>query len=103
MLSAFDKNSSFCANCRHSKRSCFDTVGDHTVITDRIEAASFGMAAISTKGRVFVEGAQHLHMITFLNHLREIGAGFEIKNDGIDFFYKGPLKGGLHLETDVHP
>jgi len=75
----------------------------HHVLTDRIEAASLGMAAISTKGRVFVEGAQHSHMITFLNKLREVGAGFEIKNEGIEFFYNGPLKGGLHVETDVHP
>ncbi len=76
---------------------------EHTVITDRIEAASFGMAAISTKGKVFVEGAQHLHMITFLNKLREVGGGFNVKATGIEFFYKGPLKGGLHIETDVHP
>ncbi len=76
---------------------------EHTVITDRIEAASLGMVAISTKGRVFVEGAQHAHMITFLNKLREVGAGFEVKSNGIEFFYKGPLKGGLFVETDVHP
>ena len=76
---------------------------EHTVITDRIEVASFGMAAISTKGKVFIEGADHLHMITFLNRLLEIGAGFNIRNNGIEFFYKGPLKGGIHVETDVHP
>lgn len=76
---------------------------EHTVLTDRIEAASFGMAAISTKGRVFVEGAQHQHMITFLNVLREVGAGFHVRNDGIEFFYQGPLRGGVHIETDVHP
>ena len=76
---------------------------EHTVLTDRIEAASFGVAAISTKGKVFVEGAQHHHMITFLNKLREVGGGFNIKNNGIEFFYKGPLKGGIHIETDVHP
>ncbi len=76
---------------------------EHTVITDRIEAASLGMAAISTKGRVFVEGAQHPHMIAFLNKLRELGAGFHIRNNGIEFFYRGPLKGGILLETDVHP
>lgn len=76
---------------------------EHTVVTDRIEAASLGMAAISTKGSVFVEGAQHAHMITFLNKLRELGAGFHVKNNGIEFFYRGPLKGGLLLETDVHP
>lgn len=76
---------------------------EHTVIPDRIEAASWGMAAISTKGKVFVENAQHLHMITFLNKIREIGGGFEIRNNGIEFFYDGPLQGGIHLETDVHP
>lgn len=76
---------------------------EHTVIPDRIEAASWGMAAISTKGRVFVEGAQHVNMVTFLNKIREVGGGFDIKSNGIEFYYDGPLQGGLHLETDVHP
>ncbi|SCA62734.1 UDP-N-acetylglucosamine 1-carboxyvinyltransferase [Chlamydiales bacterium SCGC AG-110-M15] len=76
---------------------------EHEVTPDRIEVASFGMAAISTKGRVFVEGASHLQLITFLNKLREIGGGFEVKRNGIEFFYNGPLQGGVHLETDVHP
>ena len=76
---------------------------EHTVLPDRIEAASWGMAAISSKGRVFVEGAQHINMITFLNKLREVGGGFDVKSNGIEFFYDGPLQGGLHLETDVHP
>ena len=76
---------------------------EHTVMTDRNEVASYAMAAISTKGRVFIEGAEHLHMIAFLNKLREIGGGFTVKKTGIEFFYEGPLRGGLHLETDVHP
>lgn len=76
---------------------------EHTVISDRIEAASWGMAAICSKGRVFVEGAKHVDMVTFLNKLREVGGGFEVKNQGIEFFYDGPLRGGVHLETDVHP
>lgn len=76
---------------------------EHTVISDRNEAASWGMAAIASKGRVFVEGAQHQHIITFLNKLREVGGGFEIRSNGIEFFYDGPLQGGTHLETDVHP
>jgi len=76
---------------------------EHSVITDRVEVASLGMAAICTKGSVYIKGAQHLDMITFLNKLREIGGGFEVKRDGIKFFYDGPLQGGIHLETDVHP
>lgn len=76
---------------------------EHTVIPDRIEAASWGMAAISSKGRIFVEGAQHSNIVTFLNKIREVGGGFDIKSNGIEFYYDGPMQGGLHLETDVHP
>ncbi len=76
---------------------------EHTVVPDRLEAASFGMAAIASKGRVFVEGAQHANMVTFLNKVREVGGGFNVKTNGIEFFYDGPLQGGLHIETDVHP
>lgn len=76
---------------------------EHTVIPDRLVSASFGLAAICSKGRVFVEGAEHRHMITLLNKIREVGGGFEIKSNGIEFFYDGILQGGLHVETDVHP
>lgn len=76
---------------------------EHTIIPDRIESASWGMAAIATKGSILVEGARHIDMITFLNKIREIGGGFRIKREGIEFFYDGPLQGGIHIETDVHP
>lgn len=76
---------------------------EHTVMTDRNEVASYAMAAIATKGRIFIEGAEHLHMIGFLNKLREIGGGFHVKKNGIEFFYESELRGGIHLETDVHP
>ncbi len=76
---------------------------EHTVLPDRLEAASWGMAAIASKGKVLVEGAQHLNMITFLNKVREVGGGYNVKSDGIEFFYDGPMQGGLHIETDVHP
>ncbi|MCH9631829.1 MAG: UDP-N-acetylglucosamine 1-carboxyvinyltransferase 1 [Chlamydiae bacterium] len=76
---------------------------EHTIMSDRIEAASYAIAAISTKGRIFIEGAQHIHMTTFLNRIRELGGGFNVKQNGIEFFYQGKLNGGMHLETDVHP
>lgn len=76
---------------------------EHTVINDRIEAASWAAAAIMTGGDVFVEGADQAHMLTYLNRLRQIGAGFEVRSSGIRFFHPGtPLKPIL-LETDVHP
>jgi UDP-N-acetylglucosamine 1-carboxyvinyltransferase len=76
---------------------------EHTVIADRIEAASFAMLAIASGGRVYVEGAEHRNLITFLNAVREIGGSFSVKDCGIEFWSDGPLKGGLHVETDVHP
>ena len=27
----------------------------------------------------------------------------KIRSNGIEYFYDGPLQGGIHLETDVHP
>ena len=67
---------------------------EHHVIPDRIVAASLGMAAIATKGSVFVKGAVQEHMVTFLNHIREIGGGFNVEKDGIEFYYTGSFKGG---------
>lgn len=76
---------------------------EHQVIADRNEIISYALAAIATKGKVFIKGAKHLHLITFLNKIREVKAGFSIKKDGIEFYYDKELKGNLHIETDVHP
>ncbi len=76
---------------------------EHTVICDRNEIASYAVAAISTKGRVFIEGARQDHMLSFLRFLTKAGGGFTTKPNGIEFFYRGMLKGGLHIETGVHP
>jgi UDP-N-acetylglucosamine 1-carboxyvinyltransferase len=76
---------------------------EHEVICDRIEVASYAMAAISTKGKIFVKGAKQQDLISFLKPYREINGGFTVYQDGIEFFYQGPLKGGITIETDVHP
>ena len=76
---------------------------EHTVMTDRNEVASYAMAAISSKGRVWIEGAEHRNMISFLNRLKQVGGGYTIKPNGIEFFYHTSLKSGIHIETDVHP
>lgn len=76
---------------------------EHTVVSDRAEVASLAMAIVATKGRAFIEGADQINLITFLNKLREVGGGYQVRKNGIEFFYDGPLQGGVHLETDVHP
>ena len=76
---------------------------EHTVINDRIEAASFAVAGIITGGDVLVAGAEQAHMLTFLNTLRQVGAGFEVRPEGIRFFHPGRALKPIVLETDVHP
>ncbi len=75
----------------------------HRVINDRIEAASFAVAAIITGGDVIVEGAEQLNMLTFLNKLRQVGGEFEVRNEGIRFYHPGSTLKPIVLETDVHP
>lgn len=75
---------------------------EHTVIPDRLVAASFAVAGLASKGDVFVEGAKQIDLITFLNAVRRIGGEYEVKDDGIRFYYNGNFK-PIALETDVHP
>ncbi len=75
---------------------------EHSVIPDRLEAASFACAAIASKGDVTIHDARHADMITFLNTIRLIGAEYEVLKDGIRFYHKGELK-PISIETDVHP
>jgi UDP-N-acetylglucosamine 1-carboxyvinyltransferase len=74
----------------------------HSVIPDRIEAASFAVASVLTKGDVFIRGAVQDHMISFLNALRRVGGDFEMTPEGIRVFRTGDLK-PTTIETDVYP
>lgn len=75
---------------------------DHRLMPDRIVAASLGAAAVATRGDVFVRNARQRDLLTFLNTLRRVGGAFEVQEEGIRFFRKGPLR-AIHLETSVHP
>lgn len=82
-----------------------DSLGpyQHKAIFDRNEAASWAAAALATKGRIFVRGAQQLDLMTFLNVYRKVGGEFTVSTEGIEFRHPG---GELHpvvIETDVHP
>jgi UDP-N-acetylglucosamine 1-carboxyvinyltransferase len=76
---------------------------DHRALPDRIEAASWGSAALATGGDVYVEGARQADMMTFLNTFRKIGGAFDIDDGGIRFFHPGGQLRSIALETDVHP
>ncbi len=78
----------------------------HRPIPDRIEAASWGAAALATGGDVFVRGAHQADMMTFLNVFRSIGGKLDIEDGpdgGIRFWHPGDELRAVALETDVHP
>lgn len=65
---------------------------EHTVISDRIEAGTYMLAAAITKGDVTLKNAKLEHMIAMVDKLRE--SGLDIKNapDGIRVRYVKKLK-----------
>ena len=75
----------------------------HTALPDRIEAASWGAAALATGGDIYVRGAHQPDMTTFLNTFRKVGGAFDIDSEGIRFYHPGGELNSIALETAVHP
>ncbi|PID97644.1 MAG: UDP-N-acetylglucosamine 1-carboxyvinyltransferase [Actinobacteria bacterium] len=75
----------------------------HTALPDRIEAASWGAAALATRGDIYVKGAHQPDMTTFLNTYRKVGGAFDIDTEGIRFYHPGGALKSIALETAVHP
>ena len=75
----------------------------HTALPDRIEAASWGAAALATHGDIYVRGAHQPDMTTFLNTFRKVGGAFDIDSEGIRFYHPGGELNSIALETAVHP
>ncbi|OKL48783.1 UDP-N-acetylglucosamine 1-carboxyvinyltransferase [Boudabousia liubingyangii] len=75
----------------------------HTAMPDRIEAASWGSAALATRGDIIVRGANQPDMTTFLNTFRKVGGAFDVLDDGIRFWHPGGDLKSVAIETNVHP
>lgn len=75
----------------------------HQVVPDRLVAASFAIAAVITKGDVFVKGARQVDLLSFLNALRRVGVTYEIRQDGIRFQGTDSDFKAIAIETDVFP
>lgn len=74
----------------------------HKILPDRNQIVSFAVAALATKGDIVVENAKPKDLESFLEKLQEIGAGVEVGEFGIRFFYKGPLK-ATDVKTEIFP
>lgn len=55
----------------------------HVVIPDRIEAATFAIAAAATRGEVTLRGSRPEHYHAVLDKLRETGARVDCRADGV--------------------
>jgi UDP-N-acetylglucosamine 1-carboxyvinyltransferase len=75
---------------------------EFTISPDRIEVATFAIAAIITGGEIFVKDAHKAAIEPFMDKFKETGAGYEIKDNGIRFFSNGTLK-AVDVTTGIHP
>ena len=65
---------------------------EHEVIPDRIEAATFAIAAAATNGEVTIHGARADHMHAVLDKLREAGVKVERRGSAMTVKRNGRLK-----------
>jgi UDP-N-acetylglucosamine 1-carboxyvinyltransferase len=65
---------------------------EHEVIPDRIEAATYAVAAAATNGEVTLRGARADHMRAVLDKLTDAGVGIERSSAGITVRRNGRLK-----------
>jgi UDP-N-acetylglucosamine 1-carboxyvinyltransferase len=64
----------------------------HTVVPDRIEAATFAIAAAATRGNISIHDVRPEHMTSVIAALRAIGATIHVAADRIDISTSGPLR-----------
>ncbi len=65
---------------------------EHEVIPDRIEAATFIIAAAATNGEVTLKGARADHLHAVIDKLKEAGVGVERRGSDLIARRKGKLK-----------
>lgn len=69
---------------------------------DRNEIVTFAIAAYVTKGDIFIPHANDVDLVAFLEKLDHAGAKYEVKQDGIRFYYTQDLQ-AVNVTTANHP
>lgn len=69
---------------------------------DRNEIVTLAVAAILTKGDIFVKDVGNVELSVFIEKLKKAGGGVEKKDNGIRFYYKGPFK-SVDVQTSSYP
>lgn len=76
---------------------------EHTVIPDRIAAATYLAAAAATQGEIFLTNAQPKHMGSMLHTLSEMGMYIKSEKDTIHLKHRGKIDAIHHLRTMPYP
>lgn len=74
----------------------------HTVIADRIEAATFAIGAAVTRGEVFLKGADPTQLGAVLDKLTEAGCIVDRESDGF-MVREGDHYSNVDITTQPHP
>lgn len=72
------------------------------IMPDRNEAATFAIAALATKGNLFLKNVQSEVLKPFLEKVTEAGGGWTRQDSGIRFFWKGDLS-STNVVTSPYP
>ena len=81
-----------------------ESLGDaeHAVIPDRIEAGTFAIAALITRGDLTLTGAKPRHLDSLLEILKDTGAAISVEDDSMRIAANGVAK-AADITTDPYP
>jgi UDP-N-acetylglucosamine 1-carboxyvinyltransferase len=74
----------------------------HSIIPDRIETATYAMAAAITGGDLFLRGARSEHLGSVLENLTDAGVSLDSSPDGLRVLCNGPLQ-SVDVATAPYP
>ena len=74
----------------------------HKVMADRIEAGTYAMASVITRGKIKLIDANEKHLLCVLNFLKNIGSTIHIEDQNI--IVEGPkIIKSVNIKTEVFP
>jgi len=76
---------------------------EYTVIPDRIAAATYMCACLTTDGDITLNNVNHNHLSAIIEALRKTGADIQVRENSIKIKRGCGFNGAGILETDVYP
>ncbi|MEQ1849666.1 MAG: UDP-N-acetylglucosamine 1-carboxyvinyltransferase [Candidatus Peribacteraceae bacterium] len=78
--------------------------GEHSVVSDYLEAGAFILAALATKGNVRIEGADKSHLTSFLGAVSRVSGKVTCEKNG-DIVVDGASSNlvGTRIQTNIFP